>query len=77
MRTTREDPRYHRKHLRHRHQASQEYFDDADERSYTDNSNLSPLVNGENKTISQVKFNKLTNLQNLNEYTLYLANTND
>ncbi|CAF4921126.1 unnamed protein product [Rotaria sp. Silwood1] len=53
VRTTRADPRHHRKHVHHRHQSSQQYFDDADERSNKDNSNLSPLVNGENNTTLQ------------------------
>ncbi|CAF4494296.1 unnamed protein product, partial [Rotaria magnacalcarata] len=43
VRTTRADPRHNRKHAHHRHQSSQQYFDDADERSNKDNSNLSPL----------------------------------
>jgi hypothetical protein len=56
VRTTRADPRHNRKHVHHRHQSSssQQHFDDADERSYKDNSNSSPLINGENKTTSQV-----------------------
>jgi len=53
VRTTRADPRHHRKHVHHRHQSAQQHFDDADERSYKDNSNASPLINGENKPISQ------------------------
>ncbi|CAF3792205.1 unnamed protein product [Adineta steineri] len=53
VRTTRADPRHHRKHILHRHQSSQQHFDDADERSNKDNSNQSPLLNGDNKTTSQ------------------------
>jgi hypothetical protein len=53
VRTTRADPRHHRKHIHHRHQSSQQHFDDADERSHKDNSNSSPLINGENKSQSQ------------------------
>ncbi len=56
VRTTRADPRHHRKHVHHRHQSSQQqHFDDADERSHKDNSNSSPLINGDTKTTSQVK----------------------
>ncbi|CAF1304314.1 unnamed protein product [Rotaria magnacalcarata] len=53
VRTTRADPRHNRKHAHHRHQSSQQYFDDADERSNKDNSNLSPLVNGDSRTTLQ------------------------
>jgi hypothetical protein len=51
VRTTRADPRHHRKH---RHQTSEPHFDDADERSHKDNLNSSPSMNGENKNTSQV-----------------------
>ncbi len=51
VRTTRADPRHHRKH---RHQTSEPHFDDADERSHKDHLNSSPLINGETKTTSQV-----------------------
>lgn len=50
MRTTRADPRHHRKHVHHRHQ---QQFDDADERSHKDHSNSSPMINGENPSSSQ------------------------
>jgi hypothetical protein len=59
VRTTRADPRHHRKHVHHRHQQ----FDDADERSYKDNSNSSPIVNGENKsTAPMIDVNLITDL---------------
>ncbi|UJR23316.1 hypothetical protein I4U23_026330 [Adineta vaga] len=53
VRTTRADPRHHRKHTSHRHQSSHQQFDDADERSHKDKSNLSPLVNGDANSTSQ------------------------
>ncbi|CAF0787158.1 unnamed protein product [Adineta ricciae] len=53
VRTTRVDPRHHRKHTSHRHQSSQQQFDDADERSHKSNSISSPIVNGESKPTSQ------------------------
>jgi len=66
VRTTRADPRHHRKHVHNRHQSSQQQqqqnFDDADERSYKDNSNSSPLINGENKTTPMIDVNIITDL---------------
>lgn len=50
VRTTRADPRHHRKHVHHRHQ---QQFDDADERSHKDHSSSSPMINGENQNTSQ------------------------
>jgi hypothetical protein len=59
VRTTRADPRHHRKHVHHRHQQ----FDDADERSYKDTSNSSPMINGETKpTPPMIDVNLITDL---------------
>jgi len=62
VRTTRTDPRSNRKQSHNRHQSSQDYFVDADERTQRTNSNSSSITNGETKTTPMIDVNLITDL---------------